>query len=87
LPSGPSSGGDNGSVGNGSGGSIFGAILGAVIRGGIVVGDGDDCDPRTDGHGAVNNRIPGGIRIPVGYPRSGGRMPGRMGSGPRIPRF
>ena len=86
LPSGPSSGGDNGSVGSGSGGSILGTILGAVIRGGIVVGDGDDCDPRTEGHHAVNNRfpfpIPGGGRFPVGYPSSG-RLPGRTGS--RIP--
>ncbi|MGH7651755.1 MAG: hypothetical protein ACREMS_07915 [Gemmatimonadaceae bacterium] len=90
LPSGPSSGGDNGSIGRGSGGSILGTILGAVIRGGIVVGDGDNCDPRSEGHGAINQRlpfpIPGGGRIPGGYPNSG-RIPGRIGSGSRIPRF
>ncbi|MGH7605329.1 MAG: hypothetical protein ACRENK_15205 [Gemmatimonadaceae bacterium] len=96
YPSGPSSGGDNGSVGNGSGGSVLGSILGAVLRGGIVVGDGDDCDPRTEGRRGVNTRIPfpmpGSGRIPGGYPGSGrvggsGRIPGRMSSGPGMPRF
>jgi len=83
YPSGPSSGGDNGSVGRGSSaGSVIGSILGAVIRGGIVVGDGDDCDPRTDGrHTAVNNRFPfpiGRMGVPTGrmgvptYPRGRG---------------
>jgi len=65
YPSGPSSGGDDGSVSRGpSAGSVIGSILGAVIRGGIVVGDGDDCDPRTDGRhrGAINQRIP----FPIG---------------------
>jgi hypothetical protein len=92
YPSGPSSGGDNGSVSRGSGaGSVIGSILGAVIRGGIVVGDGDDCDPRTDGrHTAVNTHIP------FPYPRAGypapsripGRAPSRIGSAmPRPPRF
>jgi hypothetical protein len=49
--------------GGGSGvGSVIGAVLGAVLRGGIVVGDGDSCDPRTDGRhgGMVNRRFPGG---------------------------
>jgi len=89
YPSGPSSGGDDGRVSSGgsSAGAIIGSILGAVIRGGVV-GDVDNCDPRTEGrHGRnlPNNRIP----FPV---------PGRMGgvsrsgvsigipSG-RIPRF
>lgn len=60
-------GGSTGSVGSGSSaGSIFGAILGAVIRGAVVggVGDGDTCDPRTEGRnrrgGSVNQRIPRG---------------------------
>jgi hypothetical protein len=84
YPSGPSSGGDNGSVSRGSGaGSVIGSILGAVIRGGIVVGDGDDCDPRTDGrHTAVNRQIP--VYFPTtGYPapsRVPGRVPSRIGS-------
>jgi hypothetical protein len=62
YPSGPSSGGDDGSVSHGtSAGAVIGTILGAVIRGGVVGGDGDTCDPRTDGRGrgrATNNRIP-----------------------------
>jgi outer membrane biosynthesis protein TonB len=80
YPSGPSSGGDNGSVSRGSSaGAVIGTILGAVIRGGIVIGDGDSCDPRTDGRGGrrtqPNNRIP--------FPG----MPGRIGSAPpRMPR-
>lgn len=72
YPSGPSSGGDDGRVSSGGNvGAVLGTILGAVIRGGVV-GDVDNCDPRTDGrHGArppilINSRIP----IP---------MPGRMG--------
>jgi hypothetical protein len=87
YPSGPSSGGDEGrvSTGGGSGvGAVLGTILGAVIRGGIVVGDGDNCDPRTDGHTSVNRQIP----FPIGRP--GGRI-SRSGSGSipigRIPRF
>ncbi|MDQ6769577.1 MAG: hypothetical protein M3Z54_06280 [Gemmatimonadota bacterium] len=74
YPSGPSSGGDDGSVSHGSSaGAVIGTILGAVIRGGVVMGDGDACDPRTDGRGrgrtAVNrqNPFPGGM--------------GRMGTG------
>jgi len=67
YPSGPSSGGDDGRVSSGSGaGAILGTILGAVIRGGVV-GDGDRCDPRTDGRRPsrggilINSRIPGRI--------------------------
>ena len=83
YPSGPSSGGDDGRVSTGSSaGSIIGSILGAVIRGGVV-GDGDSCDPRTDGRASrrpsVNNRFP--------FP-----IPGRVGGSSRIgigrpPRF
>ena len=77
YPSGPSSGGDDGSVSRGSSaGAIIGTILGAVIRGGVV-GDGDSCDPRTDGRGrgrtSVNNRMP----FPVGI----GRVTGRVTTG------
>jgi hypothetical protein len=67
YPSGPSSGGDDGRVSSGPGaGAILGTILGAVIRGGVV-GDGDHCDPRTDGRRPsrggilINSRIPGRI--------------------------
>ena len=83
YPSGSSSGGDDGRVSTGStAGAILGTILGAVIRGGVV-GDGDQCDPRTDGR-----RARGGILI-------NNRLPGRGGSGRisvggfpvRIPRF
>jgi hypothetical protein len=73
YPSGPSSGGDEGTVGRGSSaGAIIGTILGAVIRGGVVGGDGDSCDPRTDGRGQIPFPI-GGI--------GGGRVHGRIGSG------
>ena len=76
YPSGPSSGGDDGRVSTGStAGAIIGTILGAVIRGGVV-GDGDQCDPRTDGRGrhgpsAINTRFPlpgriGGSGIQIG---------------------
>jgi hypothetical protein len=64
---------------------VIGTILGAVIRGGVVVGDGDACDPRTDGRrgrgGQINQRIPfpgriGGIsRSTVGTFPMGGRVP------------
>jgi hypothetical protein len=91
--SGPSSGGDDGrvSTGGGSGvGAVLGTILGAVIRGGIVVGDGDNCDPRTEGNPRqVNTHFPG--RFPVSIPRPGGRISRSGGSGSipmgRIPRF
>jgi hypothetical protein len=71
------------STGGGSGvGAVLGTILGAVIRGGIVVGDGDNCDPRTEGgHTSVNQRIP------IWNGRPGGSI-SRAGSIPRrIPRF
>jgi outer membrane biosynthesis protein TonB len=74
YPSGASSGGNSGSAGGGSSaGSVFGSILGAVIRGGIVIGDGDDCDPRTDNR-PLPNRIPGRGRVGggVSMPRTGG---------------
>src|SRR5436190_22779080 len=74
YPSGSSSGGDDGRVSTGGSGvgAVLGTILGAVIRGGVV-GDGDNCDPRTEGRGRgrviyPNNRLP----FPV---------PGRMGTG------
>ena len=79
YPGGPSSGGDDGRAGSGgsSVGAVLGTILGAVIRGGVV-GDVDNCDPRTDGrHTAVNNRMP----FPVpgrGGSRSGGPPMGRF---------
>ena len=76
YPSGSSSGGDDGRVSTGStAGAVIGTILGAVIRGGVV-GDGDQCDPRTDGRGrhgpsAINTRFPlpgriGGSAIQIG---------------------
>src|SRR3954471_9572970 len=76
YPSGSSSGGGNGSSGRrSSSGSVLGSILGAVIRGGIVIGDGDACDPRTDGqHTAVHRPYPGGV-----YGRMGRAPTGRMG--------
>jgi len=77
YPSGPSSGGDDGRVSSGStAGAVLGTILGAVIRGGVV-GDVDNCDPRTDGrHGRVI--YPNGSnRIPV-------YLPGRMGGTGRV---
>jgi hypothetical protein len=84
YPNGPSSGGDDGSVSRGSGaGAVIGTILGAVIRGGIVVGDGDACDPRTDGRGrnrtAVNRQIPFPINIGTGRVSTGGTFPRRGG--------
>ncbi len=87
YPSGPSSGGDDGRVSSGgsSAGAIIGSILGAVIRGGVV-GDVDNCDPRTDGrHGRnlPNNRIPFPGRM-GGVTRSGVSI--GIPSG-RIPRF
>jgi hypothetical protein len=91
YPSGPSSGGDDGRVSSGgsSVGAVLGTILGAVIRGGVV-GDVDNCDPRTDGrHGQSlpNNRIP----YPVpgrsgGISRSGVSI-GGISIGRRPPRF
>ena len=92
YPSGPSSGGDDGRVSTGStAGAVIGSILGAVIRGGVV-GDVDNCDPRTDGRGGrsgvlINNRLP--IPIPGrvgGSSRSGGVRIGGFPIG-RPPRF
>jgi hypothetical protein len=81
YPSGPSSG-DDGSVSRGStAGAVIGSILGAVIRGGIVMGDGDNCDPRTEGRGA---RLPNN-RIPIVLPR-GPVFSGRTGGGIAPPR-
>jgi hypothetical protein len=74
YPSGPSSGGDDGRVSTGStAGAVIGTILGAVIRGGVV-GDGDSCDPRTDGR-----RQRGGISIgsQMPWPNGSGRVLGR----------
>lgn len=80
YPSGPSSGGDNGTArGGSSAGAVIGTILGAVIRGGIVIGDGDACDPRTDGRGG--RRTQPNNRFPFPVPTSG-----RVGL-PRMPRF
>lgn len=84
-------GGNTGTVRRGpSTGSVLGAILGGIVvgavmsghggsvmRGGIVIGggDGDTCDPRTDGRrrdngGYINQRIPRIGNIPVGtFPR------------------
>ncbi len=78
YPSGPSSGGDDGrSTGGSTAGAVIGSILGAVIRGGVV-GDDDQCDPRTDGRRArggilINNRLPGRIG---GSVRTGSRSRG-----------
>ncbi|MDP9205249.1 MAG: hypothetical protein M3P12_07305 [Gemmatimonadota bacterium] len=89
YPSGPSSGGDDGRASTGStAGAIIGTILGAVIRGGVV-GDGDNCDPRTDGRGGRN-----GVMINRRFPGPGGRIGGSVRTGSiggfpvgRIPRF
>lgn len=90
YPSGSSSGGDDGRVSSGgsSAGAIIGSILGAVIRGGVV-GDVDQCDPRTDGRRGgssgilINRRYPGRVG---GTSRSSGPSIGGIPIG-RIPRF
>jgi hypothetical protein len=82
YPSGASSGGGDGRVSSGgsSVGAVLGTILGAVIRGGVV-GDVDNCDPRTEGRNrSVNNRLP----FPVPS-RSGGVS--RSSGGPPMSRF
>jgi hypothetical protein len=75
-------GGNTGTVSRGpSAGSVIGAILGGIVigsvmRGGIVIGggDGDSCDPRTEGRhrngGYINERIPRIGTVPIGtFPR------------------
>ena len=82
YPSGPSSGGDDGRVSTGSSaGAVIGTILGAVIRGGVV-GDVDECDPRTDGRArrgpiAINQRMPFPVSGRIGR-ASVGRFPVRI---------
>jgi hypothetical protein len=62
-------------AGSGDGGSILGGIFGVIIRG--AIGDGDHCDPRTDGRGRGRNYPPyGGIPLPPGVPNS--RIPSRF---------
>jgi hypothetical protein len=79
YPSGASSGGDDGRVSSGSSaGAILGTILGAVIRGGVV-GDVDNCDPRTDGRRRSGGQILINTRLP-------GRIGGVIRSGASIPR-
>ncbi|HJP60248.1 MAG TPA: hypothetical protein VJ865_09620 [Gemmatimonadaceae bacterium] len=70
YPSGASSGGDDGRVSSGGSGAgaVIGTILGAVIRGGVV-GDVDNCDPRTDGRRRPPIFI--GRQIPPTFPGSG----------------
>jgi hypothetical protein len=74
YPSGPSSGGDDGRVSGGGSnvGAVLGTILGAVIRGGVVGGDGDNCDPRNEGRAGRGSLPHGQIPIIIG---------GRMGGG------
>jgi hypothetical protein len=87
YPSGSSSGGDDGRVSTGStAGAVIGSILGAVIRGGVV-GDVDNCDPRTDGPRrtrgtviSINQRLPGRVG-------GAGRMGGMINPLGRVPRF
>ena len=70
YPSGASSGDDGRVSSGGSGaGAVLGTILGAVIRGGVV-GDVDNCDPRTEGR----RRPPIAIGSQIPFP-----LPGRMG--------
>ena len=83
YPSGPSSGGDDGRVSSGSTtGAVLGSIMGAVIRGGVV-GDVDECDPRTDGRRRRNPPMSIG-RFPIPSPRvGGGIVSGRVGGSTR----
>jgi hypothetical protein len=85
YPSGASSGGDDGRVSSGgsSAGAVIGTILGAVIRGGVV-GDVDNCDPRTDGR-RPRYPITIGRQIPPTFPGSG-RIGGILRSGAGLPR-
>jgi|SRR6185503_7346881 len=90
YPVGSSSGGDDGraSGGGSSAGAVLGTILGAVIRGGVV-GDVDNCDPRTDGRNRLpNHQIPiiiGGGRMGTGGVLRSGGVSNRPPSG-RFPR-
>ncbi|HEY3113714.1 MAG TPA: hypothetical protein VGJ62_08520 [Gemmatimonadaceae bacterium] len=91
YPSGPSSGGDDGRVSRGGSnvGVVLGTILGAVIRGGVV-GDVDNCDPRTERRGGtriqINNRIPFPVPGRIGGVSRSGVSIGGIPIG-RIPRF
>lgn len=87
YPTTASSGGSDGSVGNGSAtGAVLGTIFGVVLRGGVV-GE-DHCDPRRDGRRSrgtrvsVNNRIPfpTGTRSGLGRVAIGGRPGGDITS-------
>jgi hypothetical protein len=91
YPSGSSSGDDGRVSSGGSGvGAVLGTILGAVIRGGVVGGDVDNCDPRTEnphrrgGSILINSRFPGSGRI-SGISRSGISVGGNPIS--RAPRY
>lgn len=88
YPSSPSSGGDDGRASGGSSaGAILGTILGAVIRGGVV-GDVDNCDPRTEHPQLPNHRFPVGVyggRTGMGGVISRGPVSSRPPSG-RFPR-
>ena len=88
YPSGPSSGGDDGRVSSGSTtGAVLGSILGAVIRGGVV-GDVDECDPRTDGRHAtyLRSRSVDGSQSAAGSAAASvaGRVGGSTRGGVRI---
>jgi len=87
YPSGSSSGGDDGrTTGGSTAGAIIGSILGAVIRGGVV-GDDDQCDPRTDGRRTTRGGISINNRLPLpGRVGGSGRVGGRS-SAPVIGRF
>jgi len=90
YPSGASSGDDGRVSSGGSGvGVVLGTILGAVIRGGVVGGDVDNCDPRTD-HPARRGGIMIGRQIPTTFPGSGRIYGGARSAGiptGRLPRF
>jgi len=90
YPSGPSSGGGDGRVSTIRARiAVIGSILGAVIRGGVV-GDVDECDPRTDGRAGrqgpilINNRYPPLPGRVGGRGRSGGVRIGGVQIGARI---
>lgn len=77
---GQNGGGPNPGAGDG-GGSILGGIFGAIIRGGM--GDGDHCDPRTDGR--RRGRLPTGIT--PSFPNNPYPFPGGGGINPRGGRY